>query len=53
MLKRDSVEIHPEIIVNPEHKNFYDITMDDIKINGYHPRDIATVNPQFKIPVAV
>lgn len=53
MLKRESIEIHPEIIVNPEHKNFYDITMDDIKINGYNPKDIAKINPQFKIPVAV
>lgn len=53
MLKRDSIEIHPEIIVNPEHKNFYDITMDDIIIKGYNQKEIAKTNPQFVIPVAV
>ena len=53
LLKRESVEIHPKIMINPEKRNFYDITMDDIVIMGYNSKKIAETNPQLKLEVAV
>ena len=53
ILKRESIEIHPNIIINPDKRNFYDITMDDIKIEGYDQKEIAKINPQIKLEVAV
>lgn len=53
LLKRNSIEIHPRIIINPEKRNFYDITMDDIIIMGYNQKEIEKINPQLKLEVAV
>ena len=53
ILKRESIEIHPEIIINPDKRNFYDITMDDINIIGYNAKEIEKINPQIKLEVAV
>ena len=53
ILKRESIEVHPKIIINPEKRNFYDITMDDITIEGYDQKEIAEINPQFKLEIAV
>lgn len=53
LLKRESIEIHPEIIINPDKRNFYDITMDDIEIIGYNQKEIAKINPQVKLEVAI
>ena len=53
ILKRESIEVHPKIIINPEKRNFYDITIDDIKIEGYDPKEINKINPQVKLEVAI
>ena len=53
ILKRESIEINPKIIINPEKKNFYGITMDDIEIIGYDQKEIAKINPQVKLEVAI
>lgn len=37
----------PKLWINPEIKNFYDFTVDDIKLTDYE------YGPQIKIPVAV
>jgi thymidylate synthase len=53
ILKRESIEVYPKITINPEKKNFYDITIDDIKIEGYDIKKIAEINPQVKLEVAI
>ena len=53
ILSRESIEVHPKIIINPNKKSFYDITMDDIIIEGYDPKEIAKINPQVKLEVAI
>lgn len=53
ILKRESIEMYPKIIINPEKRNFYDITMDDIKIEGYDIKKINEINPQVTLEVAV
>lgn len=53
LLKRKSLEIYPHININPEKKNFYDITKDDIQIIGYDSKKIAEINPQLKLEVAI
>lgn len=53
ILKRESIEIHPKIIINPDKRNFYYITIDDIEIVGYDTKEIANINPQIKLEVAV
>ena len=53
LLKRESIEIHPKIMINPEKRNFYDITMDDVVIMGYSTEKIAEINPQLKLEVAI
>ena len=53
LLNRESVEVYPKITINPEKKNFYDITIDDIIIEGYDQKEIGKINPQIKLEVAV
>ena len=53
LLKRESIEINPKIMINPEKRNFYDIAMDDIIIMGYNQKKIAEINPQIELEVAI
>ena len=46
LLRRDPVECHPYVWLNPEKKDFYDFTLDDIQIKGYPTHRIKTINPQ-------
>lgn len=48
MLKRDGVECNPKIWLNPDKKNFYDFTIDDIKIIDYPIKEIKEKNPQLR-----
>lgn len=54
MLQRKSIEyIKPKIWINPDKKDFYSLTPDDIKVNMYPVDVINKVNPQLVFPVAI
>lgn len=53
MLHRSTVDANPTIWLNPEKKNFYDFTIDDIKINDYPVDEIKKVNPQLKFDLGI
>jgi thymidylate synthase len=53
MLARPSIPCTPHIELNPKKDNFYDFTVDDIKLVGY-PRDIIKEkNPQLKFELGI
>lgn len=53
LLSRRSIECEPKIWINPEKTNFYDFTLDDIKIINYPMEKIKQQNPQVKFELAV
>lgn len=48
MLEREPVKCNPKVWLNPEKTNFYEFTVDDIKIIDYPTDDIKAKNPQLK-----
>jgi len=48
ILKRESVPCSPKIWINPDKTNFYDFTVDDVKIVDYPIDEIKKINPQMK-----
>lgn len=53
MLNREPVECSPYIEVNSEKTNFYELTMDDIKLKGYPREEIKEKNPQLKFALGI
>jgi thymidylate synthase len=54
MLKRYSVNgINPRIIIDTKETDFYKISKDDIIIEGYDRKKIASINPQLKFELAI
>ncbi len=53
MLKREPVDCEPKIWLNPDKKNFYDFTVDDIKIIDYPREEIKEKNPQLKFDLGI
>lgn len=53
MLKRTPVDCNPKVWINPEKKNFFDMTVDDIKIIGYPREIIKERNPQLKFEIGI
>lgn len=53
ILKRESVSCNPVIWLNPDKKNFYDFTVDDIEIRNYPRKEIAAKNPQIKFELGI
>lgn len=53
MIYRDAIECKPYITINPDKKNFYDITLDDIKLINYPLDEIKQKNPQLKFPIGI
>lgn len=53
MLSRESVECNPYIQVNTEDTNFYNLTVDNIKLVGYPRDEIKTKNPQLQFPLGI
>lgn len=53
MLEREPVDCNPQIWLNPEKNNFYDFTIDDIKIEGYPRKLIKEKNPQMKFDLGI
>lgn len=48
MLDREPIDCEPKIWLNPEKTNFYDFTVDDIKIIDYPLDEIKKKNPQLR-----
>lgn len=53
MLKRNSIECSPSVWINPEKTNFFDFTVDDIKIINYPREEIKEKNPQLKFELGI
>ena len=53
LIAREPVECEPKIWLNPEKTNFYDFTIDDIKITGYPRAEIKEKNPQLKFDLGI
>lgn len=53
LIAREPVECEPKIWLNPEKANFYDFTIDDIKITGYPRSEIKEKNPQMKFDLGI
>ena len=53
MLGRDSVDCAPVIELNEEKTDFYDFTLDDIKIKDYPLQKVKTKNPQLPFPLGI
>ncbi len=53
LLSRESIECNPTIKLNPNKKNFYDFTKDDITIEDYPKELIKKKNPQVKFEIAI
>ncbi len=51
LITREPVDCQPEIWINPEKKDFYSFTVDDIKIKGYPRKQIAEKNPQMRFDI--
>lgn len=52
MLERKPISCSPKIWLNQEKTNFYDFTVDDIKIVDYPLDEIKIINPQLKFELA-
>lgn len=46
LIAREPVECAPTIWLNPDKKDFFDFTINDIKIKGYPRKAVAEQNPQ-------
>ena len=53
MLKREPIDCNPHIVINPEKTNFYDMRLEDIKIEGYPLKKIKEKNPQLKFDLGI
>lgn len=53
LIAREPVECEPKIWLNPEKTNFYDFTIDDIKITSYPRAEIKEKNPQMKFDLGI
>lgn len=53
MLERNPISCKPSIWLNPDVDNFYDFTMNDIKILNYPIEEIKKINPNFKLDLGI
>jgi thymidylate synthase len=53
MYQRHTIPANPYMELNPDKKNFYDITLDDFKIIGYPMDTIKKINPQLKFDLGI
>lgn len=53
LIKRDSVDCNPKIVLNESKKDFYDFTVDDITIEDYPKQLIKQKNPQMKFDLGI
>ncbi len=53
MLKREPIDCEPYIYLNPDKKDFYDFTVDDIEVRGYPRERVREKNPQLKFDIGI
>ena len=53
LLERQPIDCTPEVYINPDKTNFYDMNQSDIKIIGYPREEIKSKNPQKKLEIAI
>lgn len=53
MMNREPINCNPKIEINPNKTNFYDMTVDDIKVVDYPRELVKTKNPQLKFPLGI
>ena len=53
MLNREPVNCNPYVWINPEKTDFYDMRLDDIKLEGVPRKLIKEKNPQLKFPIGI
>ena len=53
ILHRKSIECKPYIWLNPEKEDFYEFTIDDIKLMDYPSKEIKEKNPNFKFDLGI
>ena len=53
LIRRESVECNPTIVLNENKTNFYDFTVEDIEIQGYPKELIKKKNPQMKFDIGI
>ena len=53
LIAREPVDCEPKIWLNPDKTNFYDFTIDDIKVTGYPRNEIKEKNPQMKFDLGI
>ena len=53
LLRREPIDCEPTFWINPEKKNFFDLTQDDVKIKDYPTEKVKQKNPQLKLPLGI
>lgn len=53
LLRREPIDCTPRIVLNPDKHDFYDFTVDDIKIIDYPTKLIKETNPQLKFDLGI
>lgn len=53
MMWREPINCNPQVEINSDKSNFYDMEVSDIKVVGYPRELIKTKNPQLKFPLGI
>ena len=53
LLAREPIDCNPKIVINPKVKNFFDVKVEDITIEGYPMDEIKKKNPQMKFEIGI
>lgn len=53
MLNREPIDCNPRVVINPDKTNFYDMTPEDITIEGYPLKKVKEKNPQLKFDLGI
>ncbi|HCE33839.1 MAG TPA: thymidylate synthase [Clostridiales bacterium] len=53
LIKREPVECSPRLVLNPDVKNFYDVTEADFTMEGYPLDEVKAKNPQLKFELGI
>lgn len=53
LLKRESIICNPRVEINPNKRDFFSLTLDDIKLKQYPIKEIKMINPQIKLDLGI